>query len=126
MTRRDLQAAAKKSGGPWDGAKAFDQSAPIGEITPAAEIPLSTLEAGRLRTAVNNEPRQDAALSEMIWSVPEILIALSRLFELRAGDLVFTGTPAGVGTLSTGDSIEISVDGLSKLVFSIGAQSGNS
>lgn len=120
LTRRDLQAAAKEKGAPWDAAKAFDQSAPIGAIMPVAEKSLQVIEASRLRTLVNGEVRQDAALSEMIWSTPEILMGLSQYFELKVGDLIFTGTPAGVGPLSVGDKVEVRVDDLPELSFSIG------
>lgn len=118
LTRRDLQAAAKKAGGPWDAAKAFDRSAPIGEIARSEEA--GDLDGARLKTIVNGETRQDAALADMIWTVPEIIIELSRLFELKAGDLIFTGTPAGVGALAPGDHVEATIGYLPKLTFSIG------
>ena len=119
LTRRDLQAAAKSSGGPWDAAKAFDRSAPIGPIGSIADFPPALFEDARLLTRVNGEIRQTAALAEMIWSVPEILIQLSRLFELRPGDLVFTGTPSGVGPLVAGDRVEVAVDPLPPLAFDV-------
>lgn len=116
LTRRDRQGEAKKAGAPWDVAKAFDRSAPVGAITPA-----SAFQAGaqRIWLAVNGETRQDADLSQMIWSAPEIISALSRSWTLAAGDLIFTGTPAGVGPLVAGDSVECGVEGLSDLSFSI-------
>lgn len=120
LTRRDLQAAAKKAGAPWDAAKAFDRSAPIGAIARAESLAPGALDAARVRLEVNRTARQDAALADMIWSVPEILMALSRLFELRAGDLVFTGTPEGVGPLAVGDRVEIVIGPLPGLAFSIG------
>jgi fumarylpyruvate hydrolase len=110
MTRRDLQAAAKKAGRPWTMAKGFDHSAPIGEIAPAARIGHPS--RGRIRLAVNGTVRQDADVADMIWSVPEIIAALSRLVRLQAGDLVFTGTPAGVGAVVRGDVIEGAVEGV--------------
>ncbi len=119
LTRRDHQAAAKKAGGPWDTAKGFDQSAPIGEILRADEA--GDMSAARLSTLVNDEQRQSAPLSTMIWSVPEIIIALSKLFALRPGDLIFTGTPAGVGALAQGDRVAIKIGDLPECRFSIGA-----
>lgn len=110
LTRRDLQAIAKMGGRPWDMAKGFDHSAPIGEIAPAAEIGHPA--AGAIRLAVNGETRQSADLSAMIWPVAEVIALLSRLVALAPGDLVFTGTPAGVGALVRGDRLEGSVEGV--------------
>jgi fumarylpyruvate hydrolase len=118
LTRRDHQAQAKKAGAPWDTAKAFDASAPIGEITPAEKI--GDLFDGRLQTFVNGEKVQDAPLSSMIWSVEDIIVALSEQFELKAGDLIFTGTPEGVGALKPGDKLRISIGPLT-LDFGISA-----
>lgn len=118
LTRRDLQRAAKKEGNPWDAAKGFDRSAPVGEIVRAGEA--GDLSGARLQTLFNGERRQDAALADMIWSVPEIIMELSQLFELKAGDLIFTGTPAGVSLLAPGDRVEIAIGDLPKLTFSIG------
>ncbi|MGV8961007.1 MAG: fumarylacetoacetate hydrolase family protein [Stenotrophomonas sp.] len=101
LTRRDLQAAAKAKGGPWDIAKGFDHSAPVSELVPAAQV--GDLAALNLSLEVNGEVRQQALLQQMIWNVPEILHELSKLFALRAGDLVFMGTPAGVAALKPGD-----------------------
>ena len=101
LTRRDLQAAAKAKGLPWDIAKGFDHSAPISELVPIAQVgELGPLE---LSLEVNGEVRQRATLDTMIWNVPEILHELSKLYALRAGDLVFMGTPAGVAALHRGD-----------------------
>uniref|UniRef100_UPI00334075EA fumarylacetoacetate hydrolase family protein n=1 Tax=Castellaniella defragrans TaxID=75697 RepID=UPI00334075EA len=113
MTRRDLQAAAKKAGRPWEVAKAFDHSAPIGPIHPVSAT--GALSRGRIALAVNGEERQHGDLSDMIWSVPEAIAYLSTLFELRAGDLVFTGTPAGVGAVVAGDLLQGSIEGLGTL-----------
>jgi fumarylpyruvate hydrolase len=113
LTRRDLQAAAKAKGNPWDTAKGFDASAPIGAIVPAATLGHPT--AGELALSVNGVERQRADIADMVFSVPTILAALSRLFELRAGDLVFTGTPAGVGPLVRGDAFAASFPGLPPL-----------
>ena len=110
LTRRDLQAAAKAKGLPWDIAKGFDRSAPVGELVPAAEA--GDLFARRLWLQVNGRMRQQSPLGEMVWSVPDILHELSKLFELRAGDLVFMGTPAGVAALEPGDAFVAGIDGL--------------
>lgn len=121
LTRRDLQAAAKAAGGPWDTAKAFDNSAPVGPIRRAEAAADEALGAARLRLSVNGVERQNAPLSSMIWSIPEIVMALSRLFELKAGDIIFTGTPEGVGPLSKGDLVEVEIDSVPQLQFRIDA-----
>jgi fumarylpyruvate hydrolase len=113
LTRRDLQAQAKDNGLPWDVAKAFDHSAPISAIRPVTEG--GHLTSGRIWLEVNGQARQDANLSDLIWSVPEIVAELSTLFELQPGDLIFTGTPAGVGAVQRGDSIVAGIDGLDTL-----------
>ena len=110
MTRRDLQAHAKKHGQPWALSKGFDQSAPISAIHPAADV--GHLSSGRIWLDVNGERRQDGDLSQMIWSVPEIIQYLSGFFELRPGDLVFTGTPAGVSAVERGDRLKGGVEGI--------------
>jgi fumarylpyruvate hydrolase len=112
LTRRDLQSASKKKGLPWDTGKAFDASAPISSIRPAS---LGHIERGRIWLTVNGETRQESDVGEMIWSVPEIIAELSSLFELQAGDLIYTGTPAGVGPLKPGDRIDCGVEGLETL-----------
>ncbi|MBJ6978598.1 MULTISPECIES: fumarylacetoacetate hydrolase family protein [unclassified Luteimonas] len=108
LTRRDLQAAAKKAGLPWDTGKGFDESAPMSELVPAADI--GELAPRRLSLAVNGVERQGAPLSDFIWDVPDILHELSKLYRLRAGDLVFMGTPAGVAALQPGDRCEARLD----------------
>jgi len=108
LTRRDLQSAAKAKGLPWDTGKAFDHSAPIGEIAPAALV--CELAPRTLSLTVNGTQRQRATLDQLIWDVPEILAELSKLFELKAGDLVFMGTPAGVSALQVGDRFEARLD----------------
>lgn len=110
LTRRDLQAEAKSKGLPWDIGKAFDCSAPISEIVPGALDP-----AGTITLLVNGTRRQHGALADMIWPVADVLVELSRLYTLRAGDLVFMGTPAGVGALQVGDMFVASIDGLVEL-----------
>jgi len=112
LTRRDLQGAAKKKGSPWDTGKGFDASAPIGAIRPAS---LGHVERGRIWLSVNGETRQQSDISEMIWNVPEIVAELSTFFELKAGDLIYTGTPAGVGPLKPGDQIECGIEGVETL-----------
>lgn len=118
LTRRDLQAAAKKAGAPWDSSKGFDNSAAVGMIARIEDFPPDLFDNARLSLTVNGVVKQDSAL-KFIWSVPEIIIALSRLFELKAGDLIFTGTPEGVGPLQRGDRVEVSVGPLPTLEFLI-------
>jgi len=117
LTRRDLQAEARKQGRPWDTAKGFDRSALISAITPVALS--GHLQHGRIWLDVNGERRQDADLSELIWSVPEVIAELSTLYELAPGDLIYTGTPAGVGPLVRGDRLEGGIDGLDTLMATI-------
>jgi fumarylpyruvate hydrolase len=117
LTRRDLQSDAKDNGRPWDTSKGFDRSAVISAITPAADS--GHLRSGRIWLQVNGQMRQQADLAELIWSVPEIIAELSTFFELQPGDLIYTGTPAGVGALKKGDRIEGGIDGLEELVTQI-------
>jgi fumarylpyruvate hydrolase len=113
LTRRDLQAAARESGRPWDVAKGFDHSAPVTAIHRVADV--GHLSRGAIWIEVNGEARQRGDLSEMIWNVAEIIAELSTLFELRPGDLIFTGTPAGVGPVRPGDSLVGGIDELDTL-----------
>ncbi len=117
LTRRDLQHQAKLGGKPWDIAKAFDESAPVSELLPVSLV--GHPRAGRIWLDVDGQRRQDADLSEMLWSVPQLLARLSQLFELRPGDLVFTGTPAGVGALQRGQTVRAGIEGLAELNFEI-------
>lgn len=117
LTRRDRQAEAKKAGAPWDVAKAFDHSAPVGAMVPAARC--GHPRQGRIWLWVNGEQRQAGDLSDMIWSVPEIVSALSRSWALQPGDLIFTGTPAGVSPLRIGEAVACGVEGLPSLTFTI-------
>ncbi|TAM61972.1 MAG: FAA hydrolase family protein [Rhodanobacter sp.] len=113
LTRRDLQAQAKAKGHPWDVAKAFDHSAPVSALRPASErMPDADT---MLRLNVNGQLRQQTRLGEMVHSVPEIIAALSRLFALKPGDLIFTGTPAGVAALQRGDRFEAELEGIARL-----------
>lgn len=116
LTRRDLQFEARDKGRPWDTGKAFDHSAPITAIQPA---PGQGFDKGRIWLTVNGEMRQQADIADLIWDVPEIIAELSTLFELVPGDLIYTGTPAGVGAVKAGDRIEGGVDGLDTLVTRI-------
>jgi fumarylpyruvate hydrolase len=118
LTRRDLQLEAKESRGTWDTAKGFDQSAPISPLHRAAEI--GHPDSGRIWLGVNGEIRQNADLNELIWSVPEALAELSTFFALAPGDLVFTGTPAGVGPLTVGDRVTGGIDGIDDIEITIG------
>ncbi len=117
FTRRDLQAQAKSKGKPWDTAKGFDQSAPVSEIVPVQDG-VHPGDAG-IWLSINGEIRQQAKLQEMIWSVPEIIAELSRYYELRAGDIIFTGTPAGVAATVAGDHIKAVVEGVAELEFDL-------
>ena len=110
MTRRDLQAEAKKGGRPWTMAKGFDQSAPIGAIAPASRI--GHPDRGAITLSVNGAERQRGDLADQIWSVPETIAFLSRLVTLRAGDLIMTGTPAGVGAVRRRDVLEGAIEGV--------------
>lgn len=114
LTRRDLQAAAKAKGNPWDVAKGFDDSAPIGPIVPSGGRHPN---GERMELHVNNQLRQGTSVADMLWNVPEIIVELSKLYELRAGDLIFTGTPAGVGQLLRTDHVRCSLAGWCELEF---------
>jgi len=117
LTRRDLQTAAKSAGRPWETGKSFDRSAPITAISPVADT--GFVEAGRIWLSVNGAVRQEGDIADMIWSVAETIAALSELFALAPGDLIFTGTPAGVGRLEPGDLVEGGAAGLETLSFRI-------
>ena len=117
LTRRDLQADSRDNGRPWDTSKGFDRSAPIGAIRPVSAGGL--IESARIWLSVNGKIRQDANVADMTWKVPEIIAELSTFFELAAGDLIYTGTPAGVGPLARGDSVEAGIEGLDALTIHI-------
>jgi len=118
LTRRDLQHVARERGQPWDTAKGFDGSAPLAALRPAGA---GHIARGRIWLKVNDVLRQQADLESMLWDVPHIIAALSQLYCLRAGDLIFTGTPAGVGPLMVGDRIEGGIEGLEVLQHTIAA-----
>jgi fumarylpyruvate hydrolase len=115
LTRRDLQNAAKDKGQPWDASKGFDGSAPISAIRPWQGPPPQ----GRISIAVNGDIRQDGRLSDMIWNVAEVISEASRLWRLAPGDLIFTGTPEGVGPLIRGDRVEGDIEGVGRLSFEV-------
>jgi fumarylpyruvate hydrolase len=113
MTRRDLQGEAKKQGRPWEVGKAFDEAGPIGPIHPVATTGILT--AGEIALEVNGQTKQRSNLDQLIWSIDESIAYLSGLFELKAGDLIFTGTPEGVGAVVKGDLMVGSFEGLGQL-----------
>jgi fumarylpyruvate hydrolase len=117
LTRRDLQFEARDKGRPWDTGKAFDHSAPITAITPATQS--GHFSKGGIWLKVNGDVRQQADIADLIWSVPEVIAELSTLFELTRGDLIYTGTPAGVSAVKPGDRMEGGVDGLETLVTTL-------
>src|SRR5262249_6720258 len=119
MTRRDLQIAYREKQRPWDLGKAFENSAVISAITPAAKF--GSLGAQRISLKVNGTVKQDGTLSDMVWSVPELISHLSRFYHLEPGDLIYTGTPAGVGPVKPGDFLEGEIAGLAPLTLKIGA-----
>jgi len=118
LTRRDLQMKARKTGRPWDWGKAFDLSAPC--------APLHTIEKtgelthGKILLQVNGETKQEADISQLIWNVREIVSILSHSMHLQPGDLIYTGTPAGVGPVKTGDTMVVSIEGLGELTTTVG------
>ncbi|MBU2784682.1 fumarylacetoacetate hydrolase family protein [Acidithiobacillus ferriphilus] len=118
MTRRDLQRAAREKGQPWEMAKAFDHSAPCTAITP--EFYSGTIARGKIELKVNGQIRQSADVGDMLWKIPQIVHFLSNQVELFPGDLIFTGTPAGVSPVVKGDVIEAAVAGLEPLTITIG------
>lgn len=118
LTRRDLQMASRKKEQPWEIGKSFDMGAPCGALRPASEIGHPA--KGKIWLSVNNVEKQKGDLSEMIWNVPEIIAKLSLQVSLGAGDVIMTGTPAGVAALKPGDKVECGVDGVGTLAFWIG------
>ncbi|MBU2994241.1 fumarylacetoacetate hydrolase family protein [Octadecabacter sp. 1_MG-2023] len=116
LTRRDLQGAAKKRGKPWDMGKGFDQSANIGLVHPVSEVGHPT--SGAIRCLVDGDVRQNGDLSQMIWSVPEIIATLSGLVTLQPGDVIMTGTPSGVGPIERGQTCVCEIEGLSPVSVS--------
>ena len=117
MTRRDLQAEMKAARRPWEIGKAFEQSAPVGPISPASEI--GHLDSGSISLKVNDDQRQQGNLNQMIWKLPEIIAYLSEYYEIGAGDLIMTGTPAGVGPVVRGDVMVAAIEGIGELVVTV-------
>lgn len=117
MTRRDLQMAMREQGRPWDIGKAFDASAPIGPITPAAHV--ANIEQAAISLHVNDAPRQASTVAHLIWNVAETIAHLSNAWALQPGDLIFTGTPEGVGAVQRGDRMHAHVQGLQPITVSV-------
>lgn len=117
LTRRDLQLDARDKGRPWDWGKAFDSSAVIGPIHKASDV--GHLDRGSIRLTVNEEEKQSADLADLIWSVPEIVSILSQAVKIEAGDLIYTGTPAGVGPLVPGDVCVLEIEGLGRITTQV-------
>ena len=117
MTRRDLQGEAKKMGRPWEIGKAFERSAPMGTLVRANEI--GHLDSGRIALSINGKIRQDGNLNQMIWKVPEMISYLSRFYDIAAGDLIMSGTPAGVGSVQRDDVLEGEIENLGKLIVTV-------
>jgi len=118
LTRRDLQQVSKDRRWPWDTSKGFDHGAPCGDIAPAARI--GHPDSGEIALDVDGQPRQRGDLSHMVWSIPEIVGHLSRLFTLQPGDLIYTGTPAGVGAVLPGQKLDARIEGVGTLSITIG------
>jgi fumarylpyruvate hydrolase len=118
MTRRDLQFESRDKGRPWDTGKNVEQSSPLGLIHPAADV--GHIANGRIALTVNGAVKQDADIADLIWSVPEVIAYVSRFYRLEQGDLIYTGTPAGVGAVVSGDTIVVSIAGLSDCTIEVG------
>ena len=117
MTRRDLQAEAKDKRRPWEAGKTFAQAAPCADLLPISET--GEINAAEIQLAINGEVRQQGNVNQMIWKVTEIISRLSEMFLLQAGDLIFTGTPAGVGPVEIGDEVTATLTGLPELNFKV-------
>lgn len=117
MTRRDLQGEAKKLGRPWEIGKAFERSAPVGALRPVSMV--GHLDSGRIELKVNGALKQEGDMNQMIWKVPEMISYLSEYFELRAGDVIMSGTPSGVGPVARGDTMEGRIEGLDPLLVKV-------
>jgi len=117
MTRRDLQGEAKKLGRPWEVGKSFEKSAPMSELVLASET--GHLDQGRICLKVNGEIKQDGDLNQMIWKVPEMIAYLSRFYDIAGGDLIMSGTPAGVGPIQRGDKMECEIEHLGTMTIEV-------
>ncbi len=113
MTRRDLQTAAKKDGNPWEAGKAFERSAPMGVLTKIEES--GNMDSGKTTLTVNGDVKQDGNLNQMIWKIPRMIAHLSTFYDITAGDIIMTGTPAGVGPVVKGDKLIGTIDKLTSL-----------
>jgi fumarylpyruvate hydrolase len=118
MTRRDLQLIARDKGRPWDTGKNVEQSCPLGLIHPASEV--GHLESGAITLTVNGETKQSSDISDLIWPVADVIVFLSALYKLEAGDLIYTGTPAGVGAVVPGDKMVVAIAGLTSTEIEVG------
>ena len=118
MTRRDLQLKAREQGRPWDSGKNFEQASPLGLIHPVSEV--GHIETGAITLTVNGETKQSADIADLIWPVTDIISFLSQMYRLEAGDIIYTGTPAGVGPVVPGDTIVVAVEGLSSTTVTVG------
>lgn len=118
MTRRDLQLEARDKGRPWSTGKNVEQSSPLGLIHPQSEV--GVLENGSIKLTVNGDTKQDADLADLIWDVKEVIAYVSRFYRLEPGDLIYTGTPAGVGAVVSGDVINVSIAGLTDCTVTVG------
>lgn len=119
MTRRDRQLEAREQGRPWDTGKNFEQASPLGIIHPVSEV--GHIAKGAIVLTVNDQVRQSADVADLIWAVDEVISCLSRFYRLEAGDLIYTGTPAGVGPVVPGDEIVVRIAGLTPTIARIGA-----
>ena len=117
MTRRDLQGEQKKMGRPWEIGKAFERSAPVGSIHTVEDV--GHLDQGRVELKINGDVKQEGDLNQMIWKVPEMISYLSDYFTLAAGDVILSGTPAGVGPVVKGDKMELSIQGLGSMTVPV-------
>lgn len=123
MTRRDLQLTARAQGRPWDTGKNVEQSSPLGLIHPVSEV--GHLDKGAIRLTVNGEVKQDADLTELIWPVADVIAFLSTLYRIEPGDLIYTGTPAGVGAVVEGDVVIVTIEGLEPTEVTIGPKAAD-
>lgn len=119
LTRRDLQAKAKEKGLPWDGAKNFEDAAVIGSITPKEQL-LNNIEQATIQLTINGQMRQHGNTQDLIWNIAELIAYLSRFYHLQPGDMIFTGTPEGVGAIQAGDHLVAEVEGLAPLRVTVG------
>ena len=118
MTRRDLQLIARDKGRPWDTGKNVEQSCPLGLVHPVSEV--GHIESGAITLAVNGDTKQSSNITDLIWPVEDIIVFLSALYRIEAGDLIYTGTPAGVGAVVPGDKMVVAIDGLSSVEITVG------